>query len=134
MATYPFLSDEWVNEARKIREKYVGSEPSMAHQVRMNLVVTEVPFADHPVDAHMDSSDGSIELGTGHLPEPDLTITVDYDTAKAILVDGNPQAGIQAFMTGRIRVEGDLAKLVALQGAPSEAAQEVARHLKEITQ
>jgi len=45
MATYPFLSDEWVSEARKIREQYEGQGSAVAHQVRMNLVITDVPFA-----------------------------------------------------------------------------------------
>jgi len=32
-------------------------------------------------------------------------VTVDYITAKAILVDGNPQAAMTAFMNGKIRLE-----------------------------
>ena len=35
----------------------------------------------------------------------DLTVTVDYETAKAILVEGNAQAAMQAFMAGRIKIE-----------------------------
>ena len=47
--------------------------------------------------------------------------------AKAILVEGNPQVGMQAFMQGKVRVEGDMAKLMMLQGAPPDAnAQAVA--------
>ena len=46
-------------------------------------------------------------------------MTVDYDTAKAILIEGNPQAGMQAFMAGKVKVEGDMAKLMALRPPPS---------------
>jgi len=61
-------------------------------------------------------------------------VTLDYGTAKSILVEGNPQAGMQAFMAGKIKVEGDMAKLMALQAAPPDAtAQEVATRLREIT-
>ena len=42
-------------------------------------------------------------------------MTVDYLTAKAIIVDGNPQAGMQAFMAGKIKVQGDMTKMMALQ-------------------
>ena len=49
----------------------------------------------------------------GHLENPDLTVTLDYVTAKAILVDGNPQAGMQAFMAGKIKVQGDMTKMMA---------------------
>jgi hypothetical protein len=133
---YPFLSDEWLEEARKIRAEYEGKTIPFPHAVRMNLVVTDVPFGDKDIDAHMDTSNGDLVLDTGHLETPDLKVTVDYDTAKAILIDGNPQAGMQAFMAGRVRVEGDMAKLMALQTAPpggdSDAAA-MASRLKEIT-
>ncbi|HZU80585.1 MAG TPA: SCP2 sterol-binding domain-containing protein, partial [Acidimicrobiales bacterium] len=114
MATYPFLSDEWVTEARKIREEFEGKGGAVPHQVRMNLVITEVPFQAESIDAHMDSSDGQLKLDLGHIDPADLKVTVDYGTAKAILVEGNPQAGMQAFMAGKIKVEGDMAKLMAL--------------------
>lgn len=64
---YPFLSDDWLEEARKIRAEYAGRAPAMGHSVRMNLVVTEVPFGDTDIDAHMDTSSGELILETGHL-------------------------------------------------------------------
>jgi putative sterol carrier protein len=135
MATYPFLSDEWVDEARKIREEYEGKGATVPHQMRMNLVVTEVPFGDGSIDAHLDTSDGSVKLEQGHIDPVDLKVTLDYATAKAILVDGNPSAGMQAFMAGRIKVDGDMSKLMALQGAaPDPTAVEVATRLREITE
>jgi hypothetical protein len=135
MATYPFLSEDWMTEARKIREEYEGKGGSVPHQMRMNLVVNEVPFGPGDIDAHLDTTDGAIRLDLGHIETVDLTVTVDYSTAKAILVEGNPQAGMQAFMAGRIRVEGDMTKLMALQGAPPDAtAVEVANRLRAITE
>jgi hypothetical protein len=134
---YPFLSDEWLDEARKIRTEYDGKVPPIAHSVRMNLVVTAVPFGDADIDAHVDTSHGNLVLDTGHLESPDLTVTVDYDTAKAILIEGNPQAGMQAFMAGKVRVEGDMAKLMALQAQPAASdpnAAEMATRLREITE
>jgi hypothetical protein len=133
---YPFLSDEWLEEARRIRAEYEGETLSFPHAVRMNLVVTVVPFGDKDIDAHMDTSTGELVLDVGHIETPDLKVTVDYDTAKAILIEGNPQAGMQAFMAGKIKVEGDMAKLLALQAAPAgtdSRAAEMANRLKEIT-
>jgi putative sterol carrier protein len=73
-------------------------------------------------------------MDLGHLENPDLTVTLDYATAKAILVDGNPQAGMQAFMAGKIKVQGDMTKLMAMQqGTPDPAAAEIAAKIKEIT-
>jgi putative sterol carrier protein len=101
----------------------------------MNLVVTEVPFGDTDIDAHMDTSSGELILETGHLDAPDLKVTVDYDTAKAILIEGNPQVGMQAFMAGKVKVEGDMAKLMALAAgpAPDASAVEMANRLKDMT-
>jgi putative sterol carrier protein len=135
MTTYPFLSDEWVNEARKIREEYGGEGNAIPHKMKMNLVITEVPFGEGAIDAHMDSSDGTLKLELGHIEPVDLKVSLDYLTAKAILVEGNPQVGMQAFMAGKIRVEGDMAKLMALQTIPpDERAQQVATRLREITE
>ena len=85
----------------------------------------------------MDTSTGEMVLDIGHLEVQDLKVTVDYDTAKAILIEGNPQAGMQAFMAGKVRVEGDMAKLMALQATPAAAdpnAAEMATRLRDITE
>ena len=131
---YPFLSDEWLEAAKKIREEHAGSAAAPAHAVRMNQVITDVPFGDGTINAHMDTSSGEMEMDTGHLDNPELTVTLDYPTAKAILVDGNPQAGMQAFMAGKIKVQGDMTKLMAMQqGTPDPAQAEIAAKIKEIT-
>jgi putative sterol carrier protein len=132
---HKFLSDEWMAEARKIREEFAGKGNPPAHAVRMNQIITDVPFGDGTIDAHMDTSGGDVELDTGHLDNPDLTVTLDYETAKAIIVDQNPQAGMQAFMAGKIKVQGDMTKLMAMQsGTPDPTAQEVATRIKAITE
>ncbi|HEY9555230.1 MAG TPA: SCP2 sterol-binding domain-containing protein [Acidimicrobiales bacterium] len=132
---YPFLSDEWLEAAKKIREEHSGGDsPAPAHSVRMNQVVTDVPFGDGTINAHMDTSSGEMEMDLGHLDEADLTVTLDYATAKAILVDGNPQAGMQAFMAGKIKVQGDMTKMMAMQqGTPDPAQAEIAAKIQEIT-
>ena len=130
---YPFLSDEWLEAAKKIREEAPAGTPP-AHAVRMNQIITDVPFGEGTLNAHMDTSGGDVQMDMGHLDEPDLTVTLDYPTAKAILVDGNPQAGMQAFMAGKIKVQGDMTKMMAMQqGTPDPAQAEIAAKIKEIT-
>jgi putative sterol carrier protein len=42
---------------------------------------------------------------------------------------------MQAFMAGKIKVQGDMTKLMAMQsGAPDPTAQEVAGKIKDITE
>ena len=134
MPTYPFLSDEWIAAAREIREDHEGTA-AVPHVMKMNLVITEVPFGEGTIDAHMDTTNGELELDTGHLEGEDLTVTVDYVTAKAIFVDGNPQAGMQAFMAGKIKVQGDMTKMMAMQTAQPDPAQlEMAAKISAITE
>ncbi|MEY2570750.1 MAG: hypothetical protein QOE63_1100 [Acidimicrobiaceae bacterium] len=131
---YKFLTAEWIEAAKKVRDE-AGAGAPLAHSVRMNQVITDVPFGDGTVDAHMDTSSGQLEMDLGHLENPDLTVTIDYETAKAIFVEGNPQAGMQAFMAGKIKVQGDMTKLMAMQSGPVDpSAAEVAAKIKEITE
>ena len=105
MDKHKFLTPEWVAAATALRDDMEDEVPAPAHSVRMNQIVTEVPadVAEGDVAAYMDTSDGEVKMDLGALENPDLTVTLDYATAKAILVDGNPQAGMQAFMAGTIR-------------------------------
>lgn len=132
---YPFLSDEWIEEARAIRAEFGDKSPAIDHPVRMNLVVTEIPFGDGTLDAHLDTTAGELDIDKGHVEGADLKVSLDYQAAKAILVERNPQAGMQAFMAGRIRVEGDMSKLMTIQAAPpDERTDEMAERLRAITE
>lgn len=140
MPTYPFLSDEWIAEARKIRAEMADAEAATdvtATTVRMNQVITEVPFGSGRLDAHLDTSSGTLEMETGHLENPDVTVTLDYETAKAIFVDGTLDAGMRAFMEGKVRVQGDMAKLIAAlqQLAPPDpgAVNQAQARIRDIT-
>ena len=147
MSSYPFLSDEWIAAARQIRAEASSAAAGQAQPVppvvvRMNQVITEVPFGDGSLAAHLDTTSGTLDMETGHLDNPDVTVTLDYDTAKAIFVDGTLEAGMKAFMDGKVRVQGDMAKLIAAlqQLAPADPAavdrgaiDEVQRRIKEIT-
>lgn len=128
---YQFLSDEWVEAARKIRAE--AAAPTTTPQpVKMNLTITDVPFGDGSVDAHMDTTSGELQLDLGHLDGSDVSATLDYETAKAMIVDNNPQAAMQAFMAGKIKLQGDMTKAMALQGAPTDPA--LTQKLQEITE
>ena len=140
MPTYPFLSDDWIAEARKIFDDYRARADEEAQAagrtIRMNQVITEVPFADGTVEAHIDTSTGVLVIERGLLDSPDVTITLDHDTARRVFVDGDLQAAMQAFMAGRIRIDGDLGALVvALQDRdPAPLAREVHERIRAITE
>ena len=134
MSKHAFLTEDWVTAVKAVREEFEGKVAPPAHKVRMNLVITDVPHGDGTVEAHMDSSGDEMVMELGHLADPELTVTLPFDVAKGIFIEGNPQAGMQAFMAGKIKVQGDMTKLMAMQQqAPDANAQKMAEALKDIT-
>jgi putative sterol carrier protein len=134
LARYLFLSDEWMAEVKKIHDRHRERIGTVSTKVRVNQVVTDAPFGDGTVRAHIDSSSGDVEVGLGHVDDADISLTLDYETAKSLFLGGDPQAAIQAFMAGKIKFEGDLSKLMIAQGAtPDATASELLADIKEVT-
>ncbi len=133
--SYPFLSDQWIQAVRDIRHKYADSVPTIEILIRINVVTTKVPFGDGTVSAYIDTSSGALDMELGSLDDADLTITTEYEIARAVFVEQDPTASMQAFMSGRIKVEGDITRLMAMQTAlpPSDEAAQVAGEIKAIT-
>lgn len=134
---YDFLSDEWMAAAKEIRQKYEAELPDVSIEVRINQIITDVPFGDGVINAYIDTSDGSLELELGELAEPDAVLMVDYATAKAMVVDRDPAIVMQSFMEGRIKVQGDMMKIMAMQASAAahdtEAAERIADEIRAIT-
>ena len=133
---HPFLSDEWMAEAKAIRERYAGQTAKVATTFKINQVVTGAPFGEGTVNSYIDTSSGDVVTDLGHLDDADVTVTTDYETAKKIFVDQDQAAGMQAFMAGKITVQGDMMKLMAMQTAMpnDEVSQKIAEEIKGITE
>jgi putative sterol carrier protein len=133
---HAFLSEEWMNEARAIRERYADEITPVTQPVKINQVVTDVPFGEGTVKSYLDTSSGEVVMALGELDDADATVTTDYATAKAIFVDQDPAAGMQAFMAGKITVQGDMMKLMAMQASmpADEASQKIAEEIKAMTE
>lgn len=130
--THPFLSDEWMLQARRIREEFRGRVPAPEQTLRMNQVITDVPFGPGTLDAHLDTTSGEMDLDTGHLDDAEVTITLDYETARAVFTD--PPSAIEHFMAGRIKVQGDMTKLLGMvQAPPDPVTAEVQQRIAAIT-
>jgi putative sterol carrier protein len=136
--SHPFLSAAWMDEARAIREKYAAEAAKVTASIRMNQVITDVPESvgsGDTIRAFMDTSSGEVVMELGELEAPDLTLTVDYDTARKIFVEQDQAAGMQAFMSGKIKVQGDMMKMMAMQTSmpQDEIAKTIAAEIKGIT-
>ncbi len=119
---FPFLSEEWISAAREIRARYEDQTPSIAASVRANLNINDVPFGEGSLAAHLDTTSGRMEMDLGHLDPADATLTMDYATAKSFVVDQDQTAMMQAVMAGRVRIQGDLTKLMAMAAAGQSGA------------
>lgn len=112
---HPFLSEEWMTATRAIRVKYQGKTVKIAQSIQMNQIVTGVPFGDGTVHSFLDTSSGEVVMELGALPDADVTVTTDYETARKIFLEQDPTAAMQAFMSGIIKVQGDIVKMMAMQ-------------------
>lgn len=125
-----FLSEAWMNEIEKLRDEAPAPGGPMADMV-LNITVTGGPEGD--VDTHINKG----QFERGHAADAPTKITVPYEVAKDIFVNGNQAAGMQAFMAGQIKVDGDMTKLMALQAggaAPTPEQQAFQKRLQEITE
>jgi hypothetical protein len=107
-----YLSEEYMTKATAA----LAADPSFSSAIAnvalgLQFVVTGGPDAD--VSYHVDIADGNGSVALGTLDEPDVKVTNDYETSVAISKgDLNTQ---MAFMTGKLKVEGNMAKLMMHQ-------------------
>lgn len=132
---YTFLTPEWMDAARAIRDQMSDHVGQPVQVVRMNQTITDAPFnGGADIEVHLDTSGLEFTIEEGHIDDPDVTITVDWFTARALLVEQDKEAAMSAFMTGRIDVRGDMMKIIAiLAETPDPAARQIAAKIKDIT-
>jgi putative sterol carrier protein len=137
--TYQFLSTEWVAAARDIRDKYKAQTPPITVVVKINMVITQAPFDETIVKGFIDTSSGDMALELGELSDPEATVTTDYETASKLFVDQDPSAVMQAFMSGKIKIDGDMMKVMGMQtaipqtGDAATVALAIAEEIKAVT-
>ena len=108
-----FLSEEWA-EALKgaLNEDEEFRSAAGSVSARIQQVITQDGGETH---YWIVIADGAIDMGLGDLDPVDATITQSYETAAA-LSRGELNA-VTAFMTGKIKVAGNMGLLLGLQGA-----------------
>jgi putative sterol carrier protein len=108
-----FLSPEWAQALRSaLNESDEFRAASVGREAKLQQVITS-PQGETRYWIHI--SDGAIDLGVGDLESPDATITQSYDTAVALAT--SQLSAVTAFMTGKIKITGNMGLLLGLQGA-----------------
>lgn len=112
-----FLSEDWAKAVTDALNGHPGFKSAMgSSDLAIQFNTTEAPQGD--IAYHLTTTAGTAKLELGELPDPDVTINQNYETATAISRgDLNTQT---AFMTGKIKVSGNLAKLMMHQRAITE--------------
>lgn len=112
-----FLSEEWATAVTDALNTHPGFKSAMGSaELAIQFRTTDAPEGD--IDYYMTTSQGTANLSMGTLEDPDVTIVQNYETATAISQgELNTQT---AFMTGKIKVSGNLAKLMMHQRAITE--------------
>ena len=103
-----YLTQEWLDETRALAD----SQPERpGASARMQYVVTGGPDGD--IKYYWVLENGKLqESKLGEMPDPEVTLTQSYEDAKKIQ-QGELDANA-AFMQGRVKVTGNMAKLMSL--------------------
>jgi putative sterol carrier protein len=108
-----FLSEEWASamtEALNSSDEFKGA--ASGQSVKLQQVVTDAPDGEAKYYFTLDG--GAAEVSVGELPDAEATLTQNYETAVAITKQElNPQ---NAFMQGKLKISGNMMKLMQLQG------------------
>ena len=107
-----FLSEEWAQEvtnALNSSEEFKSAAGNQA--VKLQQVVTDAPDGEAKYYFTLDG--GNAQVALGELSDADATLTQNYETAAAIAKSElNAQ---QAFMQGKLKISGNMMKLMQLQ-------------------
>lgn len=114
-----FLSEDWINEVNATlasNEEYQAATAGV--DLGLQFEVTDGP--EGTVQYAVSMKDGSTSFALGADENADATIRNSYETATAVSRgDINTQA---AFISGKLKVEGNLAKIMMNQAALTSLA------------
>ncbi|MCP3977674.1 MAG: SCP2 sterol-binding domain-containing protein [bacterium] len=113
-----FLSEEYVAATADALASHAGFNTAISGvELALQFRVTDMPEGDD-VAYYVDIRGDAAVVSLGELETADVTITNNYETATGISTgDLNTQ---MAFMTGKLKVSGEMAKLMLNQNTINE--------------
>jgi len=125
---HEFLSEAWFSEV----DQLIAASGDLQIPPEMKAVEVNVTVTSPGGDRLVYVKDGM--LYRGHRDGAPTSLVLDVTLARKIFVEADTAAGVQAFLGGEMKVEGDLAKLVAMQTVePSEPQKRLTQKIAAIT-
>ena len=123
-----FLTDDWFSTVETLTAQAgnLNLPPALAN-LAINLVV-----ADSEGNTELSLDGGAIKKGLSSNAK--TTLNMDGETLRQAFLEFDLAAAMQAFMTGNIKVQGDMSQLMALQTAkPSQEQKDLFKKVLEQT-
>lgn len=108
-----FLSQEWaeqISAALNTSPEFRSAATSKA--MGLQQVVKDAPEGE--IRYYFALEDGDASIALGELTNPDATVEQSYETAVAM--SRGEIGASQAFMQGKLKISGNMMKLMQLQG------------------
>lgn len=107
-----YLSEEWIKEVNnRLQSNEAVASAAKGQNLIIQNVITDTP--DGEKKTFLRITDGAPEIGLGEVEGAEATVTQNYETSVAVAKgELNSQA---AFMQGKIKVQGNMMKLMTIQ-------------------
>lgn len=125
--TFNFLTQSWFDAVARLNQEVgeLNLPPNLA-ELTINVTVK----SENPTLLHLQAG----KINQHHIQNADATIYIDQDTLNQIIHDNSVDTALEAFMTGKIFIEGDMSKVMALQSSrPSQEQKALYKQIKEMT-
>ena len=113
-----FLTQDWFNQ--------VNTLTANAGDLHLSPAIKNISINLHVTEATGETVSASFYDGTLHQGSKDgalTTLSLDADTLKADFLERDMNRAMEAFMAGKIRVDGDMGQLMSIQTASATPEQ-----------
>ncbi|MEX2557610.1 MAG: SCP2 sterol-binding domain-containing protein [Actinomycetota bacterium] len=108
-----FLSDEWLSEVEsRLNANDAFQSAAKGQSARLLNEVSGGPGGDVKYGFVLDG--GKVQLVQGDIENAEATLSQNYETA--VSMSKQEMTGQQAFMQGKVKITGNLMKMMQLQG------------------
>lgn len=124
-----FLSNDWFDKVAELN-KQAGDLP-LSPTIAQAVFNAEIEQQDAPVSLHFRLG----KLHQGLADKAQASLKLDANTLQSLITARDINIALEAFMTGKIRIEGDMSALLALQSAkPSQEQKALYKEILAMTE